>query len=64
MAKHKLIEANIKKIISLHNEITESLKTSLEKAILIGQLLIEQKKELKQRCSYEISNVEAENEAN
>ena len=47
MAKHKLIEANIKKIISLHNEITESLKTSLEKAILIGQLLIEQKEKLK-----------------
>ena len=37
---------NIKKIIVLHTEITEALKSSLEKAILIGQLLTEQKKEL------------------
>ena len=38
--------ANIKKIITLHNEITEALKSSLEKAILIGQLLIGQKEKL------------------
>ena len=37
---------NTKNIIMLHNEIAEVLKKSLEKAILIGQLLIEQKKGL------------------
>ena len=42
-----VIMANIKKIITLHTEITEALKSSLEKAILIGQLLIEQKEKLK-----------------
>lgn len=36
-----------RKIIQLHNEVAEALKMSLEKAILIGQLLTEQKEKLK-----------------
>jgi len=34
-------------ITNLHNEIKEQLKTSMEKAFRIGQLLVEQKAELK-----------------
>ena len=40
-------KSTIKEIISLHNEISGYLKMSLEKAIRIGELLVEQKESLK-----------------
>ncbi len=44
-----VVEENKRQIIQLHNEIYEHMKTSFEKAIIIGELLFEQKKRIRKR---------------
>ena len=44
---NELKKSNIEEIIKLHYEICDSLKLTIDKAIQIGRLLIEQKKKLK-----------------
>ena len=44
--EEEVVEENKKQIIQLHSEISEYMKISLEKAMKIGELLLEQKKRI------------------
>lgn len=46
--EEEVVEKNKRQIIQLHNEIGEHMKISFEKAMEIGELLIEQKKRIRQ----------------